>query len=51
MVDAGGINTAFTKYYENLYKAVYPDTSEKQNEFLNQLQLLTLTEEAKINLN
>lgn len=28
------INTAFTKYYEDLNKSEFPDNSLKQNEFL-----------------
>lgn len=48
--DLVDINTAFTNYYEDLYKSEYPDNPEKLNDFLDQLNSPTLTEEAKTNL-
>lgn len=50
LVDPIEINTAFQKYYEDLYKSEYPGSSQKENEFLDLLQLPTLTEEVKTNL-
>ena len=50
LLDPVEINTAFTNYYENLYKSAYPDSPEKQNEFLEQLQFPNLNEEVKTKL-
>lgn len=50
LVDPKCINDAFTEYYENLYKSQYPDNMDKQDQFLDQLQFPTLSEETKNDL-
>lgn len=50
LVDPKCINDAFVEYYENLYKSQYPDNMDKLDQFLDQLQLPTLSEETKNDL-
>lgn len=50
LVDPKFINDAFAEYYENLYKSQYPDNMDKQDQFLDQLQFPTLSEETKNDL-
>lgn len=50
LVDPKCVNDAFAEYYENLYKSQYPDNMDKQDQFLDQLQFPTLSEETKNDL-
>uniref|UniRef100_A0A3B3YM34 Reverse transcriptase domain-containing protein n=1 Tax=Poecilia mexicana TaxID=48701 RepID=A0A3B3YM34_9TELE len=50
LVDPISINDAFAKYYQNLYTSQYPDNTNKQKHFLDQLQFPTLSEESRKNL-
>lgn len=49
-MDPKGINDVFTEYYENLYMSQYSENVDKQNQFLDQIQFPTLSEESKNDL-
>lgn len=50
VTDQFKINKAFKVYYEKHYSPDYPDTSEDQNSFLDELQFPQLAEDDKLNL-
>lgn len=50
MIDPIEINNAFKSYYENLYNSECLDTSEDQNNFLDEIEFPQLTEDVKLDL-
>lgn len=49
-VDPVEINSSFRIFYESLYQSEYPDDTQLQSEFLNKLDIPTMTDQDKIGL-
>lgn len=49
-VDPVEINSSFRAFYESLYRSEYPDNTQIQSKFLDQLDIPIMTDEDKLEL-